>query len=130
MSERLKQLYHEMHEHTRDECAGKNEGCRAPRSCCDAMYCMMAEMSAKELWDEDLSAKRTGHESLPFMGPDGCVLEPHLRPACALHACCINGIGAKIRGEGAGEWTRRYFEIREQIEFEEIALLEKKGKLQ
>lgn len=129
MSQRLKELYARIAAHTKPECAGENCGCRVPMSCCDPMYCAMAEMSAKDLWDEDLSSRRTGHERLPFMGPDGCVLEPHLRPSCSLHACCINGIGAKLQGDGAAEWTKEYFDLRQQIEFEEYEMLHRMGKI-
>jgi hypothetical protein len=52
---------------------------------------------------------------IPFMGPTGCVVAPHLRPICTVHTCDINGMGFK-RGPGSGPWTKRYFELREQIE--------------
>lgn len=76
----------------------------------------MSQQIAREFFDVDVSGQRTNHPRLPFMGEKGCVLEPHLRPLCARHACCINGLGAKIRGENAEEWTRRYYEILEEIE--------------
>jgi hypothetical protein len=76
----------------------------------------MAQEIAKDLWDTDVSGQRTNHERLPFMGKSGCVLEPHLRPMCSRHACCISGIGAKIRGKDAGFWTYKYYEILDKIE--------------
>jgi len=83
----------------------------------------MAQQIAQEVWNTDVSDQRTGHERLPFMGESGCVLEPHLRPLCSRHACCINGIGAKTRGKDAGLWTYKYYEILEKIEELEAQLL-------
>jgi hypothetical protein len=54
--------------------------------------------------------------SIPFLSPSGCIVPPHLRPVCSIHACCINSIGAKTKGKGSVEWTKRYFELRYAIE--------------
>lgn len=121
--ETLRQLYKELADHTAPECAGENEGCKLPHSCCSPEYCEMSQHIAQKLWDTDVSGQRTDHERLPFMGPSGCVLEPHLRPWCSRHACCINGLGAKIRGENADEWTDRYNQLVEQIDELEMQLL-------
>lgn len=114
-------LFQRMSELTRPEC----DKCRVPRSCCDAMYCGCTEDYAREEWGIDLTSLKTDHPTLPFMGPNGCVVEPYLRPICTLHTCDINGIGMK---KGDPEWTDRYFELREQIEeLEEIRSLQKSG---
>lgn len=63
-----------------------------------------------------LELEHDPHRRLPLLGEHGCTAEPHLRPVCALHACCIAGMGYKTRGEHADQWTKRYFELREQIE--------------
>jgi hypothetical protein len=72
----------------------------------------MAEEFAAEGWTTNTKPLRTGHARLPYMGPTGCVLDPHLRPWCTLHTCDIHakGIGPNE------EWTKRYFELRNQIE--------------
>ena len=55
----------------------------------------------------------TGHPTLPFMGPNGCTVEPHLRPLCTMHTCAINAFGFKPDDP---EWTVKYFVLRELIE--------------
>jgi hypothetical protein len=44
---------------------------------------MIAELAA----EKGKILERTDHPRLPFMGPDGCVLEPYQRPICAVHVC-------------------------------------------
>lgn len=107
-------LYAEMAGLTKPECANT---CRVPLSCCSPEYCMMTEMYSKEDWGVDLSDKHTGHPTLPFMGPTGCVIEPHLRPICTLHTCDINSIGCK---QGDMAWTERYFALRGKIDELEV----------
>jgi hypothetical protein len=103
-------LYQAMANHTAPECANT---CRIPRSCCAHEYCTMAEEGSKEQWGIDLSPLRTDHPKLPYMGPNGCVVPPHLRSTCTLHTCQVNGIGFK---PGDIPWSERYFELRRQIE--------------
>lgn len=102
-------LFQRMSEMTSPEC----RKCRVPLSCCDAMYCGCAEEYAQDEWGVDLTPLKTDHPTLPFMGPTGCVVSPHLRPLCTLHVCSINNIGIKI---GDPKWTEKYFILREQIE--------------
>lgn len=113
----IKDLYQRIADHTKGECDGDNCGCNPPRSCCSPEYCEMTIEYAEER--HGVRLERTAHERLPLMGPAGCTAEPYLRPACSLHACCINGIGFKMKGENPREWTERYFELREAIENEE-----------
>jgi len=107
MASRLTVLYEQMSRLTAPVCAKE---CRAPHSCCDAMYCEIAENYAKE---EGVILQRTGHPTLPFMGPEGCTVPPHLRPICTLHVCCINSLGFKPKDP---EWTKEYFKLRGEIE--------------
>ena len=94
--------------HTVNECL---HVCRCPRSCCSPEYCEIARQVAKEEWGVVL--EDTGHDVLPFMSGHGCVVEPHLRPMCTLHVCCINSLGFK---KGDPAWTERYFKLRDAIE--------------
>lgn len=116
MSEKLKNLYRQMADHTVNEC----DNCLCPHSCCAPEHCEMTRQFALKEWGVTL--KPTGHERLPFMGPDGCTVEPYLRPICTVHTCDINAVGFKKGKDGPDfEWTERYFEIRgkiEEMEFE------------
>jgi len=114
---KLIQLWQEMSQHTLSECT---HTCRLPLSCCSPEYCLMAKDYAKEEWGISLSS--TGNEQLPFMGEDGCVVPPHLRPLCTLHTCQIHAIGIK---PGDPQWTQKYFCLRDEIE-EMCYLREKK----
>ena len=103
----LEDLYRDMYELTREHC-----GCRpGVYRCCEARYCQVARSFAKEKYDVDL--QDTGH-AIPFMGSYGCVVDPHLRPICTLHACCI--AWADHAGfPGDPERTVKYFELRKLI---------------
>ena len=82
--EKLKQKYVEMAKLTRPKCGE----CRCPLSCCSPEYCNVARAYARDEWGVEL--EESGHKNtkdLPFMGPDGCIVEPHLRPLCTVHVC-------------------------------------------
>ena len=113
---KLEDLYSQMHELTKPECAG----CKVPYSCCHHAYCDMAEQIA-QLRNIDVEPYKTGHFTLPFMGSSGCNLPPHLRPLCTLHTCEINAFGCKRNDP---QWTEKYFDLREQIEILEFELEE------
>jgi hypothetical protein len=68
-----------------------------------------------ERWNIDLSNLQTEHPSLPFMGTNGCVVPPHLRPVCTIHTCDIGSIGSKRDDDSESTWTNRYFELRDAI---------------
>jgi hypothetical protein len=106
--ENLVTLFQRMADLTKPKC----ETCRVPLSCCDSMYCDMAERMIDEA---GLSSeiRKTEHASLPYMGPSGCVVPPHLRPLCTLHVCSINGFGFDPKDPA---FTRRYFRLRDKIE--------------
>ncbi len=105
--EELKKLWREMYELTEPRCA---KDCNAPRTCCSAEYCEMAIQRAKDVWGEELV--RTGHPTLPMMGPQGCIAPPHTRVLCTVHIC--EGTLAKLGITEPG-WSRRYWKLREQI---------------
>lgn len=109
----LKRLYQEMADLTGPDCASH---CKIPRNCCEPFSCKVTELFAKEYWGIDLP--KTNHPRLLFMGEHGCTVEPHLRPFCTLHHCDINRIGAKSPPTKANKkWTRKYFKLREEINF-------------
>lgn len=54
-------------------------------SCCSPEYCHITIEYAKDYWNQEL--KPTSHESLPLMGPKGCIAPPHTRPLCSMHIC-------------------------------------------
>jgi hypothetical protein len=105
IDQRLVKLYQEMHELTLPEC----KSCRVPLSCCDSMYCLMAEELAAEF---GITLEATDHPTLKFMGSNGCTVPPYLRSSCTLHTCAINSLGVKPNDK---EWTKKYFKLREKI---------------
>lgn len=114
VSPKIVRLFRELADHTAPECANN---CRIPHSCCDAVYCAMTEDYARNCGVE---LKHTDHPTLKFMGPNGCTVEPHLRPLCTYHTCAINGFGFKPNDP---DWTAKYFKLRDEIEIELETLL-------
>lgn len=117
MNEALKLLYKKMAEHTLPECS---RSCRVPYSCCDKLYCDIAQQYAKEhgqifVGDNDKKA--------PMLGAHGCIIPPHLRPICTMHTCDINSLGFKRNDQ---PWTEKYYALREEIETLELEELERK----
>lgn len=52
--------------------------------CCDRVFCDAVRRGVTKLgydveWRED--------QRLPYMGPEGCRVPPHLRPACSWYVC-------------------------------------------
>jgi hypothetical protein len=76
----LVQLYAEMAALTKPKCGE----CRVPHQCCNPEQC---EFTARLAADSGVMLNRTSHPRLPFMGEDGCVVAPHLRPICSVHVC-------------------------------------------
>jgi hypothetical protein len=105
---RLIKMYQAMADMTAPECASS---CRAPHSCCDALYCMMANDRARD--HGVVLEAQTFKPDVPFLSSTGCVVPPWLRPACTFHTCAINSMGFK---PGDPKWTERYFKLREKIE--------------
>lgn len=111
VSEDVVSLYRRMFDLTAPEC---RDTCKIPHSCCSSEYCGYARQWAKERWGVDPIP--TNHSVLPYMGSNGCILEPHLRPMCTLHTCAINAFGFKPNDV---TWTDEYFGLRELIEMAE-----------
>ena len=112
MTEELVILYQQMADLTRPKCGE----CRSPLSCCDEMYCHLA---GEMIQEAGLNVPTTGHPRLPYMGPNGCVVPPHLRPACTMHLCSINSLGFDPKDL---PFTEKYFSLREKIEGLEMQL--------
>jgi hypothetical protein len=110
MTERYIQAAKEMHIHTHSECAK----CKFPHSCCTMYDCMCTEMIAKNIFGIDLSDQHTEHPQIPFMGPQGCVLSPELRPICTVHTCEIASMGYTKNKE----WDDKYFKLRKIMDEE------------
>ena len=64
------------------------------------------------------------HPTLPFMGPTGCTVAPHLRPICTAHTCEVNEHGRK---HGDDAWTNRYYDLLEEIGLIEEQVFGKRG---
>lgn len=106
---RLVDLYTQIADMTASKCAGKGaRACNRPRSCCSPEYCAMTIEWAKSRHDVTLT--ETGHETLPLMGPAGCIAAPHLRPWCALHVCSL-GLGIV----GSESENDRYWKLRNEV---------------
>src|SRR5437016_1783838 len=105
----LQVLYREMAAFTKPVCdAGCEQFAGNSYRCCERKYCELARIFAREKYGVTLID--TGHPLLPFMGEAGCVVEPHLRPICALHACPVS------YGRGLdAEAMKRYFSLRHSI---------------
>lgn len=98
-------LWNEMYEMTNKEC-GK---CRAPYSCCSPEYCEQADDYSQE---HGVILQRTGHLKLPFMGPNGCIVPPHLRPTCTVYTCDIASLGFH---KSDPDKIDRYWELRYKL---------------
>lgn len=105
--EQMVEAYQKMYLHTKDECAN----CSLPHTCCSVEYCDLAEQRAKTF---GIHLHKTGHPRLPYMGPQGCVVKPYLRPLCTLHTCDMNGLGFKKKDKEM-KWTDEYFRLRDLI---------------
>ena len=101
MMEELKKLYEEIAALTKPKCGQ----CRVPHYCCNEYQC---EETARHAAERGVMLKRTGHPKLPFLGEEGCVVPPHLRPICAIHVCENHIWGDPV-------FHDRYFELRDKI---------------
>ncbi len=102
----LESLYQEMYELTNNDC-----GCdySKPYRCCEAQYCNIAKKFAKDKYSIELLPI---NNEMPFMGALGCIVEPHLRPLCTMHACCITYKEGKFPDSNK---TKEYFYLRDLI---------------
>lgn len=113
-------LYQEMAQLTLPKCVECPN--LLPHRCCDKLYCdfaaHLANLNGVEL------PPPTGHPTLTYMGENGCVVPPHLRPICTVHVCSMNSMGFLYNKTGEGmfdrvidiEGTEKYFELRGQLE--------------
>lgn len=101
-------LMKEMADLTLPEC---RDVCRKPLSCCDEMYCEIAKHYARRNYGVDIEP--TNHPILPFMSENGCVVEPHMRPMCAVHVCSIQSLGQKPADV---EFNEQYFTLRYRLD--------------
>ena len=99
-TERLIELYQEMADLTRLKCGQ----CRIPFQCCAPEHCENTARYAAEL---GVMLERTDHPRLPFLGPNGCTVVPHLRPICTVHVC-ENHLWNS-------DFSERYFELRDAL---------------
>lgn len=86
-----------------DFTAPKCVSCRSPFVCCTAQQCADTKAFAKDTFGIELV--ETGG-ILPFLGPSGCIVAPHLRPICSVHVCESH--------LDDSEWSEQYFELREE----------------
>ena len=111
----LTALYKEMSEFTGPVCASGQLECQQfagrPHRCCEARYCEQTATFAREKYGVDLP--RTDHP-IPFMGPNGCTVPPHLRPLCTLHLCSISWADRSTVLNDAVK-TAEYFRLRAKI---------------
>ena len=103
-------LYQRMYELTVPKC----KSCRVPLSCCDPLASESSRLWAKEKYGIELKPLPKSQqikENVPFLGEQGCVVAPYLRPNCTLHTCAINSLGF----DKDLEWTEKYFYLRNKI---------------
>jgi hypothetical protein len=67
---------------------------------------------------------------LPFMGNEGCIVPPHLRPVCTSHVCQVCSLGARVTGDKEADfiWNEKYWQLRDEIselEFDLEEILER-----
>lgn len=94
-----------MYKITNAEC----KKCKVPFSCCSLEYCEQADEYSQE---QGVTIQRTDHPTLPFMGPNGCIVLPHLRPCCTVHTCDVASLGFH---KSDPDWTDRYWELRGKL---------------
>lgn len=104
LSDEMQQAYDEIHAMTHAACLTcPNEAAQRRFRCCDATAC---ENARKWAALKGVTLQDTGHPTLPFMGPQGCVLAPELKPLCTMHVCPDSRLHS----------APRYLELRQTIE--------------
>lgn len=108
-------IWQEMADLTRPKCLACTWA--GPNRCCERMHCDEAAYWAKDKWGVEL--KPTGyHPELPFMGPEGCVVPPHLRPICAVHVCERHYLFDAAFGQKYFDLRARLDELESGLEFD------------
>lgn len=112
----LVQLFAEIAELTSHACSSGFNECSEykgkPYRCCDREHCEKARQYARA---QGVELQETGNTDLPFMSEQGCIVAPHLRPRCALHACSWSW-GRSERVLTTPEETEKYNRLREEVE--------------
>ena len=101
-------LWKDMYDLTYNKC---KETCNNLGSCCSEEYCLMAEKFAEE---NGIILEHIKGGKLPFLGPNGCIVPPHLRQLCTLHQCKIQSLGFYPNDQ---KWTTKCFNLREKLEY-------------
>lgn len=86
-----------MYDLTHEACIScPNQAANLPYRCCAPIACDNARKWAAL---KGLTLQDTGHPTLPFMGPNGCVLALELKPLCTMHVCpdCLLHSQARYR---------------------------------
>ena len=107
-------LYQQMADMTQPLCGTNAGGCASHRGvnrCCHHRYCEAAKMHASRFYGITLEA---GDGELPFMGPHGCTVPPHLRPVCTLHICSFSYASPSTFARDEQK-TVEYVRLRKQI---------------
>lgn len=82
--------------------APKCGSCRAAYSCCTPDQCETVRDFAEETFNISLEDVPDAGR-LPFLGSQGCIVPPHLRPLCSVHVC-----GQHLKDDA---WTERYWSV-------------------
>lgn len=98
-SKKMISVFEALARHTAPKCGQ----CLAAHACCNRAQCEDTRNFARQTFG--IILEDTG-EHLPFLGPTGCTVPPHLRPLCSVHVC-----EQHLRDD---DWTERYFDLREQ----------------
>jgi hypothetical protein len=114
MTTELVVLYEKIAAMTRPLCVSGSDECSKyssnPHHCCEKKYC---DIAAEKIKAAGIEVTVVGDE-IPFLGPKGCVVPPHLRPVCAVHVCSIS-YADKSHIEHDPVKTQLYFDLRKRI---------------
>ncbi len=101
------QLYQRMYEITVVKCKRCSKGAG---TCCNVYACKLVEKFAKA--EYGVTLMRTGHPTLLFMGSEGCIVAPHMRPVCTVHTCKTVQYGCDFEDK---PWTADFYDLKKQI---------------
>jgi murein endopeptidase len=80
----------------------------------ERIWCAHSANWAHKVWDQSpkpIPQAERIHHSIPFLAKDGCILEPHLRPICTIHACQIARRGYFVNKQT----NRRYWQLNDEL---------------
>lgn len=100
-----------------NEVCGKKCNLKLPNRCCDKTFCSLA----KHIMPESIKEKYLydSNAELPYMGENGCRVDPADRPGCSGYVCPEN-----IKGD----WGRKYRKLCDRagippMEYKEVSKL-------